>query len=248
MSRRDEGGRRPVLRRLLTWLLLVGGGGAAAGEASIRERLAAASPERGQTAFLVCRPCHDVDERGTHSLGPNLRGVIDRPLASAEGYTDYSLAMMSFGGTWTVERLDRYLHHPTTEVEGTSMVFPGVPDADDRADIIAWLGLISGLPSFAEGSRIASAANAGSAHEPVEANYGILVPAEGADAAHAYCTVCHSERIVAQQGLTRNGWQEVLEFMTDEYGMPPIGAPDFDRVINYLSTHYGPDRPNFPLE
>ena len=41
---------------------------------------------------------------------------------------------------------------------------------------------------------------------------------------------------------------EALEYMVDEHGMAPIEAPDFDRVIDYLSTHYGPDRPNFPQQ
>ena len=56
-----------------------------------------------------------------------------------------------------------------------------------------------------------------------------------------------SERIVVQQGLTREGWEEVLEYMVEEQGMTPIEEPDRDRVLGYLSTHYGPDRPNFPL-
>ena len=29
--------------------------------------------------------------------------------------------------------------------------------------------------------------------------------------------------------------------------MTSIEEPDRDRVLGYLSTHYGPDRPNFPL-
>ena len=241
--------------RLLASLLLAGlptwlptAGSAAAGEPSIQERLAAASPERGEALFRVCRACHGTEEGAPHALGPNLREVIGRPVASAEGYERYSPAMASVGGTWTVERLDRYLHRPAAEIEGTGMVFPGIPAATDRADIIAWLGVISGGSSTSGGKHAEAAASAGPAREVGGADFGLLVVADGAEATHAYCTVCHSERIVAQQGLTREDWLETLELMVDEHGMAPIEGPDFDLVLDYLSTHYGPDRPNFPQQ
>ena len=235
-----------LLAGLLVWLSTAGS--AVAGEASIQERLATASPERGEALFRVCRACHGIDEGATQTLGPHLRGVVGRPVASAEDYERYSPAMTSVGGTWSVERLDRYLHQPAAEVEGTSMVFPGIADAGERADIIAWLGVISGSPLTPAGERAEASADAGSVHEAGDADFGLLVAAAGAEATHAYCTVCHSERIVAQQGLTREDWLETLEYMVDEHGMAPIEGHDFDLVVDYLSTHYGPDRPNFPLQ
>ena len=77
---------------------------------------------------------------------------------------------------------------------------------------------------------------------------GVLVAGDGAVETYAYCIVCHSERLVAQQGLTRQGWEEVIDLMVEEHGMIPIQNPALDRVLGYLSTHYGPDRPNFPLQ
>ena len=235
-----------LLAGLLAWLPAAGS--AVAGDVSIQERLATASPERGQALFRVCRACHGIDEGAAQTLGPNLRGVVGRPVASAEGYGRYSPAMASFGGTWTVERLDRYLHQPVAEVEGTSMVFPGIADAGERADIIAWLSVISGLTTLPEAGQTGSASDGGPARAVENGDLGLLVAARGAAATHAYCTVCHSERIVAQQGLTREDWLETLEYMVDEHGMAPIEGPDFDLVVDYLSTHYGPDRPNFPLQ
>ena len=76
---------------------------------------------------------------------------------------------------------------------------------------------------------------------------GVLVAGEGAAETYAYCIACHSERLVAQQGLTRQGWEEVIELMMEEHGMAPIESPYLERVLGYLSTHYGPDRPNYPL-
>ena len=233
---------------------------AANGETSLQERLAAASPERGQKVFRVCSACHTIDEGAAHTVGPNLRAVIGRPVATAEAYDRYSPAMKSFGGTWTPKRLDRYLRRPMADVEGTAMVFPGIPSAVDRADLIAWLNRNSPSPvDFASGradgeiaertpdTKNAQAGAAAATPRPARpTNLGVLVSGEGAEETHAYCTACHSERIVAQQGLTRSDWEELLEQMVEENGMNPIEEPDLDRVLSYLAAHYGPDRPNFP--
>ena len=84
--------------------------------------------------------------------------------------------------------------------------------------------------------------------QPPSSGPGILVAGDGAAETYAFCIACHSERLVAQQGLTRQGWEEVIELMMEEHGMAPIKSPYLERVLAYLSTHYGPDRPNFPLQ
>ena len=227
--------------------------GAAADETSLRKRLAAASPERGQKVFRVCGACHSIDEDAGHTTGPNLWGVVGRPVAAADEYDRYSPAMRSIGGIWSPERLDRYLRQPMAEVEGTAMVFPGIPSAVDRADLIAWLDRNSPVPSDFGSERAALGAvegakdTDGAAPRPTQPpDLGALVTGEGAEETHAYCTACHSERIVAQQGLTRSDWEELLEQMVEENGMEPIEEPELGRVLGYLATHYGPDRPNFP--
>ena len=230
---------------------------AAAGEVPIEERLAAASPERGEQVFLVCRACHMIEAGAPHTIGPNLRGVVGRPVASAEGYDRYTPGISSYGGAWSPERLERYLRQPMVEVEATTMVFPGVPDARDRADLIAWLNRNSPAPldlgagGAAEagtgGAADGGEASGGAAASPSPAHdLGLLVAGEGAFETHAYCTPCHSERIVAQQGLTRPDWDELLEQMVEEHEMTPIKEPDRARVLDYLAAHYGMDRPNFP--
>ena len=229
--------------------------GATASEGFLQERLASASPERGRKIFRVCSACHVIDAGAAHTTGPNLWGVVGRPVATADGYDRYTPAMASFGGIWSAQRLDHYLRQPMIEVEGTSMVFPGIPNAGDRADLIAWLNLNSPAPAdFA--SKGAAPGGAGAqrtddtgvaAPQPIRPpDLGILVAGEGAEETYAYCTACHSERIVAQQGLARSDWEELLEQMIEENGMNPIEEPDLDRVLAYLTAHYGPDRPNFP--
>ena len=201
--------------------------------------------------FLVCRACHTVDEGAAHTIGPNLRGVVGRAVAAAEGYDRYTPAVSSFGGGWSPERLDRYLRQPMVEVAGTSMAFPGVSGAADRADLIAWLNRNSPAPiDFGADGAVrqdagGTASRAAAASAPAR-DLGLLVAGEGAVETHAYCTACRSERIVAQQGLTLPDWAELLEQMVEEHEMTAIEEPDLGRVLGYLATHYGPDRPNFP--
>ncbi len=77
--------------------------------------------------------------------------------------------------------------------------------------------------------------------------FGVLYNASGVEETFYGCTACHSERIIAQQGLPRDGWIESLEWMVEEQGMPVIEEPDYSIIINYLSEHYNIDRPHFSL-
>ena len=97
----------------------------------------------------------------------------------------------------------------------------------------------------AEGRGVRATTPAGQSQLP---GPGILVAGDGAAETYAYCIACHSERLVAQQGLTREGWEEVIVLMMEDHGMAPIESSSLERVLGYLSTHYGPERPNYPLQ
>jgi len=84
----------------------------------------------------TCKACHKID--GKNAVGPHLNGVVGRATATVEGFK-YSTAMKAHVGNWTPERLDIYLVSPKAEVPGTKMSFVGLPDAADRANVIAYL-------------------------------------------------------------------------------------------------------------
>jgi cytochrome c len=75
---------------------------------------------------------------------------------------------------------------------------------------------------------------------------GALYPAEGAGVTYSYCVGCHSEMLVAQQGQTREGWDDLLQWMVEKQGMQPIPSEDRKIILDYLSEHYNTDRPHFP--
>lgn len=51
----------------------------------------------------------------------------------------YSEAMKKSKIVWNDKTLDRFLAKPMAMVPGTAMTYDGVPDAADRADLIAYL-------------------------------------------------------------------------------------------------------------
>lgn len=79
-----------------------------------------------------------------------------------------------------------------------------------------------------------------------ESPYGLLVDAPGVEETFGYCTACHSEMIVVQQGKTRKHWDDLFQWMVAEQAMFPIEEPDRSIILDYLAEHYNEDRPNFP--
>jgi cytochrome c2 len=92
----------------------------------------------GEALVFQCMGCHTVQEWGMGTIGPSLYRVFGRRVAAEEGF-DYSPAMRDFGGRWSRERLDRFLADPAGTVPGTSMQFPGIPDAARRGQLIDYL-------------------------------------------------------------------------------------------------------------
>jgi len=75
---------------------------------------------------------------------------------------------------------------------------------------------------------------------------GALYPDEGADVTYDYCASCHSTMLIAQQGQTREDWDDLLVWMVEKQGMQPIPEEDREIVLDYLAEHYNTDRPHFP--
>lgn len=99
---------------------------------------APADPAAGAVVFKKCVACHSTDPSGRNGLGPNLRGVVGRPSGKAPGFV-YSPAMAAAKLVWTDKNLTRFLASPAQTVRGTRMTFAGLPNPQDRANLIAFL-------------------------------------------------------------------------------------------------------------
>jgi cytochrome c2 len=90
----------------------------------------------GATAFILrCGNCHRATE---HRIGPSLRGIVGRSVASAKNYR-YSEAMKRLTGKWTEVRLQDFLADPRSYVPGTTMSIDGIPDIETRRQIVRYL-------------------------------------------------------------------------------------------------------------
>ena len=67
-----------------------------------------------------------------------------------------------------------------------------------------------------------------------------LPAGDGREETFYACTACHGFKIVAQQGLTRSGWDDSLNWMTTKHGMNPIEGEDRKVILDYLEKHYPP--------
>lgn len=91
----------------------------------------------GAEVFKQCMACHVV-EPGQNRTGPTLAGIIGRAAGTVEGYS-YTPANANSGITWAPEKMFQYLENPMRVIPGTKMAFAGLKDAQDRADVIAYL-------------------------------------------------------------------------------------------------------------
>ena len=112
----------------------------------IAKRLASADVKKGETSAKKCASCHSFTNDGKNGTGPGLWNVVNRDKGKHEGFK-YSAGMSGKGGKWDYESLDAFINKPKDFVSGTTMGFAGVPRADERANIIAYLRSLSDNPA-----------------------------------------------------------------------------------------------------
>lgn len=75
------------------------------------------------------------------------------------------------------------------------------------------------------------------------APFGGIPSGKGQVEVFAFCSACHSMMIVKQQRLSRDDWEETLEWMVDEQGMDPLPEAIQPMVLDYLAEHFGESAP-----
>ena len=106
--------------------------------------LAEGDATKGKAAFAKCAICHQVGPGAKTLVGPELNGIVGRKAASIADYTIYSAGMKKLGAdgwVWTEENIGKWIADPKAMIPDSPMAlaFQGIPDAAERADIIAYL-------------------------------------------------------------------------------------------------------------
>lgn len=105
----------------------------------------AADLSNGEARIDVCRSCHTFNQGGEDMTGPNLWGIFGRKAGSRPGF-DYSDDMKHAGWIWDADRIDKWIENPRAVLPDTKMTFIGLPDANDRRDVVAYLKLLTSPP------------------------------------------------------------------------------------------------------
>ena len=107
-------------------------------EVNIEQRLANANINEGLKIIKKCEVCHTLDMGGKNKLGPNLYNIVSRKIASIDNFK-YSKALLEINENWNNENLDKFLENPKKWAPGTKMIFVGLKDPLDRANLIKYL-------------------------------------------------------------------------------------------------------------
>ncbi|MBA4270967.1 MAG: cytochrome c family protein [Methylobacterium sp.] len=117
---------------VLTRALLVAAAFVAASPAAAQDIAA------GERSWNKCRACHQVGETAKNGVGPHLNGLFGRHTGEVEGYS-YSAANKSANLTWDEAIFADYIKDPRAKIPGTKMVFAGIKNEKEIADLTAFL-------------------------------------------------------------------------------------------------------------
>ncbi len=96
---------------------------------------------KGAQTFKTCAICHEIGPNAKIKIGPPLNGVDGRKIASWPGfsYSDGLKKLGAGGKTWNDASLNTWLTNPRKDVPGTKMIFAGLSNPKQRANVIAYL-------------------------------------------------------------------------------------------------------------
>lgn len=101
--------------------------------------------DRGSLIYKdACSQCHQLNP-GHNKKGPQLMNVYGAPAAILKDY-DYSEALRTSNWVWDAKTLDSYIADAPKALPNSKMLSDPMPDAQERADVIAYLSTLRATP------------------------------------------------------------------------------------------------------
>ena len=141
--------------------------------------------------------------------GPSLAGVWERKAGSLKSFERYSPALRSSNIAWDEKSLDAWLKSSKNLVPRNRMIFPGISDARQRADLIEFL-------------KTASAGHAVQAAMPPGFQDLKKLGADRQVQAIRYCRDTY--QVTTVDGETADFWEANLRLKTDSSDTGPFAG------------------------
>ena len=204
----------PAIVAALALTVLIEPGAAQTGDAA-----------RGERVFRACAPCHSL-EADRNMTGPSLADLWNRKAGGLPSFNRYSPAVKASGVTWDDKTLDAWLTDPQHFIAGNTMTFPGMKDARQRADLLAFL-----KEATQPGSASSMTAQRGNRMGGMMGMMGGGAPPtlKSLEPDERVQKITHCKdgyRVSTADGKTHDFWERNLRFKTDvSADGPQKGAP-----------------------
>ncbi len=178
--------------------------------AGARAETPSGEAKRGGQLFRACAACHSLAP-DRNMTGPSLAGIWGRKAGSLESFERYSPALKASNAVWDEKTLDEWLKSPPRLIPDNRMIFAGISDTRQRADLIAFLkGASAGqLPAAAGGQGGGMEGMMGGATSPFEDLKKL-----GSDTYH----------VMTVDGQSSDFWEANLRFKTDSSDAGPLSG------------------------
>jgi cytochrome c len=162
-------------------------------------------------------------EPNRNMTGPSLAEIWNRNSGSLASFPRYSPALKSAGIVWTDDTLDEWIKDPLHFIPGNTMTFPGMKDARQRADLLAF------LKDATQPGRAPTAAPGGNQMGGMMMGGGAVPNLKKLDAEDRVQSIGHcgdTYKVATADGKIRDFWERNLRFKTDvSDDGPQKGAP-----------------------
>jgi cytochrome c len=177
---------------------------------------------RGQRVFGACAACHSL-QPDQNMTGPTLFDLWGRQAGSLPSFNRYSSALKAANIVWNDKTISDWIAEPQHLVPGNEMTFAGIKDAQQRADLLAFLkeATKKGGSQTAQQAGPMGGMTGGMSGMMGRGQVSNLKKLDPKDSVQAITYCKDTYTITTADGQTRKFWERNLRLKTDASGDGP---------------------------